>query len=365
MPLPRGVHLAALAIHTNPTGQTLFMACSDSKIRRIPMISAETGQLNPSPIITDYTVLDTKGVAPIQAVLVQGSLGGKLELVAGDADGMLTIFSHEQILWHGSFGKSVSALVAHEDASGCVSYVAGDVDGTLASFSQWERGPEWQARLSDTPSKSQVCRNQAVYGTGVRGLASGRFSQPHSTTATRLVAVCSEHESVKFFHCGRLVQEVSVPDAIICITTGYFTVEAARCRTLQVAAGGVGGTVYLISPWGNVETHVISCDASFTTMVTCPSQPRLQDDGAGVDRNGACGPSDGDATPDTLMCAGHFDGVRIYTNGVLVSNLRVGGWVHSMARCNNIPRQWNASVEFPSQLVVLGVGKDRLVGIQV
>lgn len=41
MPLPRGVHLAALAIHTNPTGQTLFMACSDSKIRRIPMVRCD------------------------------------------------------------------------------------------------------------------------------------------------------------------------------------------------------------------------------------------------------------------------------------------------------------------------------------
>mmetsp|Transcript_38626 Transcript_38626/g.83991 ORF Transcript_38626/g.83991 Transcript_38626/m.83991 type:complete len:395 (-) Transcript_38626:169-1353(-) len=363
--VPHAFH--TMAVEPVPTGLSVYCGCADGKVRlyhigKNDVRDASNGDLR----LKESLLLDTKGGGAVQALWVQRTTNGALEIVAGDSEGLLTIFSQEQIVWRGRFSTAVTAIAAHLDACASLSYIAGDVEGCLLAFSQWERSPEWRLRLQDDFTEEPVCSNQAVLGSGVRGLASGVFERPPGTpgapggpggSGAALVAVCSDRQSVRFYSCGRLASEVALPVSGTCVCCGHFTPEAARRGASEVAVGCATGAIYLVSPWGGVHL-LASVGQCVTTVVAC--------------KQAAPGDSK-DPRVDVLVCAGHFEGVKLLIEGRLVGSVNAGcEWVHDVLSCSRslgsssgageLAKGEQASGEHSgSSLIVLGVEGTKLL----
>eukprot|EP01126_Amoeba_proteus_P011922 TRINITY_DN1487_c0_g1_i3.p1 TRINITY_DN1487_c0_g1~~TRINITY_DN1487_c0_g1_i3.p1 ORF type:complete len:187 (-),score=31.80 TRINITY_DN1487_c0_g1_i3:676-1176(-) len=92
-------------------------------------------------------LLETKGGA-IQAIVLHKITHFRgQEVVGGDADGNVFIFSNNQILSRHSFGSPISHLVVHLDAVNNWSVVAGDQSGTLTCFCSYRSGGEHDYKI--------------------------------------------------------------------------------------------------------------------------------------------------------------------------------------------------------------------------
>mmetsp|Transcript_10624 Transcript_10624/g.18228 ORF Transcript_10624/g.18228 Transcript_10624/m.18228 type:complete len:213 (+) Transcript_10624:123-761(+) len=190
--LPHAFH--TVAVESVQNGMFVYCGCSEGKVRVYQLgkedICESSGSCDLDDLrLKEHSLLDTKGGGAVQALWVQRIQNGAVEIVAGDSEGLLTIFSQEQIVWRGRFSSALTSVAAHVDASSCLSYIAGDVDGTLLAFSQWERSPQWRLRLVDDFSEEPMCSNQVPNWLTIARLLSQTYHNSYRPTSiTFLVA---------------------------------------------------------------------------------------------------------------------------------------------------------------------------------
>ena len=102
-----------------------------------------------------------------------------------------------------------------------------------------------------------------------------------------------------------------------------------------MAVAGISGTVYVVTPWGDVE-QLMAVGQCVTVLAAAAA-------GAGE--------------ADVLLCGGHFEGLRIFHEGGLVGVVPLHDWVHSIA----VTGGSGGGGWLPA--VVVGVGGNRLVAI--
>jgi hypothetical protein len=103
------------------------------------------------------------------------------------------------------------------------------------------------------------------------------------------------------------------------------SLEAWLARNVinQVAAGCADGCVYTVSPWGEVEL-LVSVGQCVTHIAACALPQKVKQQSS-VSNNSI------DPCVDVLICAGHFEGVKMYSAGILIGHIPVAEWVHNMS----------------------------------
>eukprot|EP01097_Dermamoeba_algensis_P006328 TRINITY_DN395_c0_g1_i1.p1 TRINITY_DN395_c0_g1~~TRINITY_DN395_c0_g1_i1.p1 ORF type:complete len:235 (-),score=41.16 TRINITY_DN395_c0_g1_i1:476-1120(-) len=97
---------------------------------------------------TPETVLETKGSSICALLLADVTNFGSIDLITGDSEGSITIFSNNEILSKKKFfSQEVSALGLYIDAAENPYIVAGDRGGTICCFQPNEN--PWKIRLTD------------------------------------------------------------------------------------------------------------------------------------------------------------------------------------------------------------------------
>lgn len=96
-------------------------------------------------------LLETKG-GSIQSILLHDLTGfGALDLAVGDCDGIVTLFSRQQILSKRDLGSAITELNIHSDLAGGCEIIAGDINGSLTSFLQHDA--LWKINISEESAK--------------------------------------------------------------------------------------------------------------------------------------------------------------------------------------------------------------------
>lgn len=90
-----------------------------------------------------------------------------------------------------------------------------------------------------------------------------------------------------------------------------------------MAAGCADGCVYTVSPWGEVEL-LVSVGQCVTHIAACALPQKVKQQSS-VSNNSI------DPCVDVLICAGHFEGVKMYSAGILIGHIPVAEWVHNMS----------------------------------
>lgn len=76
---------------------------------------------------------------------------GALDLAVGDCDGIVTLFSRQQILSKRDLGSAITDLNIHSDLAGGCEIIAGDINGSLTSFQQHDA--LWKINIAEESAK--------------------------------------------------------------------------------------------------------------------------------------------------------------------------------------------------------------------
>ncbi|CEP11015.1 hypothetical protein [Parasitella parasitica] len=225
-------------------------------------------------------LLETKG-GSIQSILLHDLTGfGAMDLAVGDCDGIVTLFSRQQILSKRDFGSAITDLNIHGDLAGGCEIIAGDINGNLTSFQQHDA--LWKMNISEESAKLAtlgVIWDEYGMSFSVRRLAHGNFL--NSTDLRRFVA----HSHKK-------------------------STRPQKLDFQQVLMAGKDGCVYImidfeIHPWFRV---------GFCLERIMRFRPSTLEEGE----------------TDMVICTGHSNEVMIYHDGKQVSHIRTSDWPHAI-----------------------------------
>ncbi|ORZ18005.1 hypothetical protein BCR42DRAFT_412950 [Absidia repens] len=234
----------------------------------------------------DILIGTTAGRGAVQTLNLQYLTGhGAKDLVVGDADGVVTLFSKQQIL-------------TKRPVVGGYEIIVGDTSGMISSFRQHDN--LWKFNLE------QWSRKMAADGT-VKG----------STIST-----------VTCIHSARLTDLFGLQMSCLLMCSGNFLTERTKRRIMndtvtksrrtmdrkldspQVLLGGQDGNIYVmidfeIYPWLRVGYYI--------NQIICFRPSGLPDHEA-----------------DLVICMGHSNEIKICHNGEIIADVETRDWPHTM-----------------------------------
>ncbi|KAI8337561.1 hypothetical protein BC941DRAFT_425623 [Chlamydoabsidia padenii] len=279
--------------------------------------------LNQTKPVVD--LLETKGGA-VQTLNLQYLTGhGVKDLVVGDADGVVTLFSKQQILTKRPVGAPISIIEIHENLVGGYEIIVGDTSGMISSFRQHDT--LWKFNLDQWSRKMAAEDTWGRQSATITCIHSVRLTDPFGLQVSCLL-VANGWPMLYSMHQGQCIQTFRTPSPIQSMCSGYFITTQMKNKILnttafksrrkmdtkldtpQVLLAGQDGNVYImidfeIYPWIKIGFHI--------TQISCFRPSGLYDH-----------------EPDMVICMGHSNLVKICHHGQVISEIKTKDWPHTM-----------------------------------
>jgi len=234
-------------------------------------------------------ILETKG-GSIQILQLQNTTNfGSVDLISGDIDGTVTLFSRSQILSRNSFFRCPISSLVFDDSSSSI--VVSGRDGTLASF----RAPnEYNWKIQTEDEASPVCC-----------LFSAIIPDKYGVMFPVLM-VCTENNYVYYYNQGCRIFSLAMPSKVNTLCQGFFEILPGKIP--QIVAGCQDGFIYLLQDYQ--YTRYISVGHPINHIL---SYNIVQED------------------VSLLFCAGHFNALHIYHCGHILLEHKTSEWVQTLS----------------------------------
>ncbi|KAI7907200.1 uncharacterized protein BX663DRAFT_495163 [Cokeromyces recurvatus] len=267
-------------------------------------------------------LLETKG-GSVQSIQLHDLTGfGALDLAVADCDGVVTLFSRQQILSKHELGSAITYITIHNDLAGGYEIIAGDINGTITAFQQHDT--LWKLNIAEESAKLATLGMKGRRSPSIRCMLSTKLKDKFGMEMSCLL-VCDGWPLVHFIQSGERIQTLRTPSVIQSMCSGYFIKSndsskffqhskkkagSYKLDSQQVLLAGQDGFVYImidfeIFPWFNVGfclNRVIQFRPS--------SLPK-------------------DET-DIVLCTGYSNEVLIYQNGKKITQIRTSDWPHAI-----------------------------------
>ncbi|KAL6057999.1 hypothetical protein QOT17_015103 [Balamuthia mandrillaris] len=290
-------------------------------------------------------VLETKGGAVQAVALYDVTKFGSVDVVVGDVDGNVVVFSNGQIFRRRSVNSPVTALAIQLDTAQNFSLAVGDFGGGLTTF---DAGMDVVFRLQlgeETIRCMLPVQMRDAYG-----------------LMTHMLLVSDGSSELHFFAKDICVKRLPVSSPVLAMCAGTFYLknegeeqdnttskqrqhlksEHTESRKMaqhppqQVLLGCEDGWIYLLHENLEVERfiHVGYCITSLTALPpSFSSSSSFSTSSVMNTTNNKM--ENGSASPCTthvmrILCGGHFAGLRLYENEQLVGQMETSEWVHSV-----------------------------------
>ncbi|KAI9027257.1 hypothetical protein CLU79DRAFT_833178 [Phycomyces nitens] len=270
-------------------------------------------------------LLDTKGNS-IQALKLHDLTGyGALDLVVGDSDGVVTLFSRQQILSKRELGVAVMQIEIYEDQVGGYEIIAGDMHGTLTSFQQHDA--LWKLNIAEESAKLATLQTAGRRSPYIRCVLSTTLKDQFGLDVSCLL-VCDGWPLVHFVQEGEKIMTLRVPSVIHSMCAGHFLTTSterllsnqppakihagpdSKIHSKQVLLAGQDGNVYILV---NYEAHLwFKVGVCLTSILTFRPPWLLEEE------------------PDIIICAGQTNAVFIYHRGKKIGEITTADWPHAM-----------------------------------
>jgi len=249
-------------------------------------------------------VLETKGGA-IQAIILQdvtnfGTASG-LDLIVGDVEGNVVIFSHNEIYKRSCITHPVTALVAQKDAGQNCTIIVGDFRGVLHGY-QPNHEVKWRVQVYDSQSLASIRCLHSLTIPNKDGL-------PYSYT---LVSESSA-PALHFYSEEVLVRSLPLESKVNAICSGYFLDGGA---SPEIAVACEDGYLHIVRDY-QVERR-IKVGVAVTALAPLPISEQAH---PVPSSSSACSP---------ILCCGHFNGIKVFYRGELLSEYETNDWVHTV-----------------------------------
>ncbi|KAI8638159.1 hypothetical protein BD408DRAFT_29626 [Parasitella parasitica] len=268
-------------------------------------------------------LLETKG-GSIQSILLHDLTGfGALDLAVGDCDGIVTLFSRQQILSKRDFGSAITDLNIHSDLAGGCEIIAGDINGNLTSFQQHEA--LWKMNISEESAKLATLGVTGRKSPSIRCTLSTVLKDRFGMNMACLL-VCDGWPLVHFIQNGERIQSIRSPSVIHSLCAGNFlnsndlrrfvpnshkkSTEPHKLDFQQVLLAGKDGCVYIMIDFEIFRWFRIG----FCLERIMRFRPSTLEE----------------SETDMILCTGHSNEVLVYQNGKQISHIRTSDWPHAI-----------------------------------
>eukprot|EP01102_Stenamoeba_stenopodia_P004577 TRINITY_DN1487_c0_g1_i1.p1 TRINITY_DN1487_c0_g1~~TRINITY_DN1487_c0_g1_i1.p1 ORF type:complete len:385 (-),score=83.92 TRINITY_DN1487_c0_g1_i1:1209-2363(-) len=318
---------------------SLLVGTTDGKVRILE------GQQNDAHKQQQKEMLETKGSCVQALLLFDVAKFGSNDLLVGDSDGNITIFSDNEILSKFTLSNAVTSLEIDRDANNNYSIVAGDKSGVLASLKPHDL--QWKVRLSDDPQ----CSSDAPNDIAIRCLLSTKIRDKIGSVCSVLLLSSSNSNKLHVYSQGTRLLSVIAPSRITSLCLGRFLLKRIEASTStrdskrrklseqyeekgvdedgeesskdedDILVGCDDGFVYSMSPSTYKLTRFVKVGFAPLKMSPLSKSSPQQSDSHRSDSSRL----------DYLVCSGQFNTLKLYYNGELVAEKKMNDWVRTFS----------------------------------
>ncbi|KAI8997485.1 hypothetical protein BDB01DRAFT_752506 [Pilobolus umbonatus] len=266
-------------------------------------------------------LLETKG-GSIQSIKLHDLTGfGTLDLAVGDCDGVVTLFSRQQILSKRELGSTISHLVVFSDLVGGYEIIAGDRNGIVSSFNQYDA--LWRINIAEASTTLAQLGMNTRKSSSIRCMLSIVVKDKFGMDMACLL-VCDGYPLVHFILNGERTFSFKTACSIYSLCSGLFLnsdglqrlqrhnkkIKLDALEAQQIIMAGEDGNIYIMVDY---EIYLWFRVGFCITNIIPFHPPGL----------------DADET-DMLICTGHSNEVLIYHSGKMIYNIQTNDWPHSI-----------------------------------
>ncbi|CAO3662858.1 unnamed protein product [Umbelopsis ramanniana] len=236
-----------------------------------------------------------------------------MDLIVGDSDGTVTVFSRRQMLSKRIIGAAITHLEMYEDLIGGFEIISGGVDGIVTSFHPHDS--RWRCNVGEESARLYTGSAAAGHSPSIRCLLSVKLEDTDGLSVAYIL-VCDGWPLLHFLSKGERIMTISLPSIINTMCAGYFSRSSRNTNAdepggkQQIALAGQNGDIYIM------ENYKISAFFSVGYPVTKLLRYRPR----GFENT----------SPDVLICAGHRNELKAYHNGSLIATYETEDWIHDM-----------------------------------
>lgn len=258
-------------------------------------------------------MLDTKS-GSIQSIVLYDVTGfNAVDLIVGDSDGTVTLFSRRQMLSKRLIGAAITHLEMYEDLTGGFEIISGGVDGIVTSFHPHDS--LWRCNIGEESARLYNGNAVARHSQSVRCLLSVQLQDCDGLSIAYLL-VCDGRPLLHFLSRGDRIMTLSLPAIVNTMCAGFFYAPSMKMDAdetyvqQQVALAGDNGVVYIMQNY-NI-TSFFQVDYPVTRLLSFRTRSMAKN------------------MPNILICAGHRNEIRAYHNGNLIATYETEDWPHDM-----------------------------------
>jgi len=254
----------------------------------------------------EIRTLESKGSAIFSMIVEDVTKLGAPDLIVGDAEGMITLFSNYEILSRMNLSKCITALTVDDNA-----VISGDRGGHLLAF-QPPSDLRWKQRLVDSNS---IPNQNNGNNMSISCLLSTNMEDTFGLPIHVLLVASEASDHIHFYNQGTRIYSLPVPSKVRSLCIGYFVDigEEKPSTKLQIAAGCDDGFIYVIEDYKLIKYAKVG----HPVVQLLPFHFGSRNDN--LNRF------------DYIFCTGHFNSIKIFWKGKLLKEQKTIDWVHAFS----------------------------------
>ncbi|KAM9964699.1 hypothetical protein ACTFIW_004474 [Dictyostelium discoideum] len=316
----------------------------------------------------EIEVLETKGSSIQQLELLDTTKFGSIDVISGDSNGNLVIFSNHQILYRDTLNGSITSIITHRLSNNDFNIVVGDSLGLVTSIKPHQNAiwrykiPSVNQTLNSLIDSDIIAINADIkinydttntIGTSlhIKDMKSVEGYDMFKNKFNYLVI----SENASFIHIldqGKRLCSIPTPSPVNCMCIGYFdsnlstsstssnasssnlnsTSSSSASLSPQIALGCENGFIYLlvdfkIYPYCQIGYPV----TKLNKMKYSDINNNDNDNNNGNNNNSNGDDDDVDDDLDILICTGYFNSIKMFYNKEVICDHSLDDWCHTLS----------------------------------
>ncbi|KAK5577794.1 hypothetical protein RB653_002742 [Dictyostelium firmibasis] len=320
----------------------------------------------------EIEVLETKGSSIQQLELLDTTKFGSIDVISGDSNGNLVIFSNHQILYRDTINGSITSIITHKLSNNDFNIVVGDSLGLLTSIKP-HQNTIWRYKIPSVNQTLNSLIDSDIIAINPDIKINYDTTTDAITTSLHIKDIKSVEgydmfknkfnylvisENASFIHIvdqGKRLCSIPTPSPVNCMCVGYFdstlsslspnasstsssssSSSSSISLSPQIALGCENGFIYLL-----VDFKIYPyCQIGYPiTKLNKMKYSDINDyDSNNINNNkNKTNDDDGDDNDDViddldiLICAGYFNSIKMYYNKKIICDHSLDDWCHTLS----------------------------------
>ncbi|EGC35750.1 hypothetical protein DICPUDRAFT_151839 [Dictyostelium purpureum] len=326
----------------------------------------------------EIEVLETKGSSIQDLELLDTTKFGSIDVISGDSNGNMVIFSNHQILYRDTINGSITSIINHQLANGDFNLVVGDSLGLLTAIKPHQNAL-WRFKiptinqtlntLEDTDIKrinshinieSIIGKDQDNINSITDDNSNLKLQQPSLhirqiksvqgydiyNNKFHYVIICENAPFIHIVDHGKRLCSIPTPSPVNCMSVGYFTnsitsndklsprenKNSANTTPTQIALGCENGYIYILTQDFKIEPYYqVGYPVTLLNKIKYSEINNKTINNNNNNNNNSNNNDNYIDDIDILICTGYFHSIKMYYNKNLICDHSLDDWVYTLS----------------------------------